>query len=231
MNDLIDHCGSQRLARIINVLRDKGRDIVTEMRTNASGRGRHGAYRLFTTPEERAEYDAEIAQRKAMQQRLEAEAAQRKEHARQAKARPMARAAHRSSGTSSYGRHVAGPESQSIRQRSGGSGSVFQSDRKPASPWGSQQHKLDVGARPVRAPSAPPSHVAERIASLSKRPPLKDVSEPGVPVEELNTTFPGAKSREVFEYHGAQYQRRFIPAEKVRAGDKIKDWNVAWVRQ
>lgn len=46
--------------------------------------------------------------------------------------------------------------------------------------------------------------------------------------QELDRCFPEAKSKEIVEHQGIQYQRRFSPAEKSRAGN-VTRWHKSWV--
>lgn len=45
---------------------------------------------------------------------------------------------------------------------------------------------------------------------------------------ELDRRFPDAKSREVVEFEGRRYRRRFEPLEKSRTGKSVTAWGKYW---
>lgn len=45
----------------------------------------------------------------------------------------------------------------------------------------------------------------------------------------LDKAFPNARSREVVEYEGRKYQRRFYPLEKSRSGKTVTEWGKGWI--
>lgn len=53
-------------------------------------------------------------------------------------------------------------------------------------------------------------------------------SEHEILERELDRRFPEAKSKEIVEHQGIQYQRRFSPADKSRAGN-VTRWHKSWV--
>jgi len=46
---------------------------------------------------------------------------------------------------------------------------------------------------------------------------------------ELDKRFPNAKSKEVVEFKGKNYQRKYFPLEKSRSGKNVTEWGKAWV--
>jgi hypothetical protein len=46
--------------------------------------------------------------------------------------------------------------------------------------------------------------------------------------KELDTAFPNAKSKQVVEYKGRTFQRRFWPIEKTRSGKNVSEWGESW---
>jgi hypothetical protein len=47
--------------------------------------------------------------------------------------------------------------------------------------------------------------------------------------KELDRVFPNAKSKEVVEYKGQKFQRKFWPLEKSNSGKNVKEWGRSWV--
>jgi len=45
---------------------------------------------------------------------------------------------------------------------------------------------------------------------------------------ELDEAFPNAKSKEIVEYKGKRYIRRFFPLEKSRSRKTVTEWGKAW---
>jgi len=41
--------------------------------------------------------------------------------------------------------------------------------------------------------------------------------------------FPEARSKEIVEYQGKYYQRRYVPLEKSRSRQTVTDWGKDWV--
>jgi hypothetical protein len=46
--------------------------------------------------------------------------------------------------------------------------------------------------------------------------------------KELDRAFPDAQSKEVVEYNGKKYMRRFFPIEKSRSRKTVKEWGKSW---
>lgn len=44
----------------------------------------------------------------------------------------------------------------------------------------------------------------------------------------LDRTFPNARGKEIVEYQGQKYQRRFWPLEKSNSGKTVKIWGHGW---
>jgi len=45
---------------------------------------------------------------------------------------------------------------------------------------------------------------------------------------ELDMRFPTAQHREIVEYQGRRYRRRFFPEQKCRSGWAVKKWGRCW---
>ena len=45
---------------------------------------------------------------------------------------------------------------------------------------------------------------------------------------ELDHAFPNAKSKQVFEYQGRKYRRRFWPLERSNSGSTVSQWGRGW---
>jgi hypothetical protein len=46
---------------------------------------------------------------------------------------------------------------------------------------------------------------------------------------ELDATFPNAQSKEIVDYQGRKFQRRFFPLEQSRSRKSVTDWGREWV--
>ena len=46
--------------------------------------------------------------------------------------------------------------------------------------------------------------------------------------KELDAAFPDAKSRQMVDYNGRRFQRRFWPVEKSRSGNTVTAWGKGW---
>lgn len=46
--------------------------------------------------------------------------------------------------------------------------------------------------------------------------------------KELDQIFPNAKSKEIVEYNGKKYRRRFFPLEKSRSRKTVTEWGKSW---
>ncbi|WP_223565114.1 hypothetical protein [Agrobacterium tumefaciens] len=47
-------------------------------------------------------------------------------------------------------------------------------------------------------------------------------------VAKLDRAFPSAKSKEVVEYEGQKFQRRFWPLERSNSGKSVTEWGKSW---
>jgi hypothetical protein len=45
---------------------------------------------------------------------------------------------------------------------------------------------------------------------------------------KLDRAFPSAKSKEVVEYEGRKFQRRFWPLERSNSGKSVSEWGKSW---
>lgn len=45
---------------------------------------------------------------------------------------------------------------------------------------------------------------------------------------DLDATFPNAKSKQIVEFQGRKYQRKFWPLEKSRSGKSVTEWGRGW---
>jgi hypothetical protein len=214
---IYEHYDSQRLASIVKELRYKGHNVITEMRNNPTGKGRHGAYHLFTDKDEESAYVKAAGEKALARKKAEEDAVKRsaaaKEAARAAKATLRAGRSHRRQqqslpGTTQLGRWMQSPSTLSLS-----AGPAF--------------------TRPVSAPmapSAPSASVTSRLDALSKAAsaPARDFSAPHIPAAELNAAFPRAVSNEVVAYEGVQYRRKFRPAKSPGSGSK---WEPFWLAE
>lgn len=46
--------------------------------------------------------------------------------------------------------------------------------------------------------------------------------------KDLDQAFPGAQSKEVVEYNGKKYRRRYWPIEKSRSRKTVTEWGKSW---
>ncbi|MER9232909.1 hypothetical protein NKI56_12515 [Mesorhizobium sp. M0622] len=46
----------------------------------------------------------------------------------------------------------------------------------------------------------------------------------------LDRIFPNARSKEIVEYEGQKYQRRFTPLERSRSRKSVTSWDKSWVK-
>jgi|CXWL01.1.fsa_nt_gi hypothetical protein len=46
---------------------------------------------------------------------------------------------------------------------------------------------------------------------------------------KLDKAFPGAMSKQIVEFDGKRYQRRFFPLEKSRSRKTVREWGKSWV--
>ncbi|MGY1426517.1 hypothetical protein [Lysobacter sp. A289] len=68
----------------------------------------------------------------------------------------------------------------------------------------------------------------EAIESHLKASGAVPLSAQEVLEKELDSMFPDATSKEIVEFQGTRYQRRFSPAEKSRGG-AVTRWDKSWV--
>lgn len=55
------------------------------------------------------------------------------------------------------------------------------------------------------------------------------LTEKEVMHNRLDAAFPNARSKQVVEFHGVKYQRRFYPLQKSRSGKSVTEWGRDWV--
>jgi len=67
-----------------------------------------------------------------------------------------------------------------------------------------------------------------RITESLKAQGLLPYTEQELLNHRLDEAFPKAKSREIVEFEGARYQKRFSPAPKSRSGKTVTSWNQWW---
>ncbi|MBK5933354.1 hypothetical protein C8N32_101314 [Rhodovulum imhoffii] len=67
-----------------------------------------------------------------------------------------------------------------------------------------------------------------RITESLKAQGLLPYTEQELLNHRLDEAFPKAKSREIVEFEGARYQKRFSPATKSRSGKTVTSWNQWW---
>ncbi|OKP25456.1 hypothetical protein [Serratia liquefaciens] len=46
--------------------------------------------------------------------------------------------------------------------------------------------------------------------------------------KELDKNFPNARSKQVVEFEGKKYRKRFFPLEKSRSGKTVNEWGSCW---
>lgn len=67
-----------------------------------------------------------------------------------------------------------------------------------------------------------------RIEQYLKDAGLLERTEKEKLERELDRMFPDAQSKEVVEYNGKEYQRRYWPLEKSRSGKTVNKWGRSW---
>lgn len=193
-----EHYDSTRLAAIVEVLRGEGHNVIMEMRPNATGKGQHGAYHLFTDPAEEAAY---LAEREVVE-RMRAAAVSAKPIPAPAKPRSAAQAT--IAGTSPYGRWMPTAAPQQAPSPGAPSRGLF---GKPTAP----------------AASVPSNSVMSRLSAL--RQPGAAVIP--VPAARLDAMYPKAGSGEIVRLEGREYRRRFRPEAKDGTG-RVTKWAGFW---
>lgn len=68
------------------------------------------------------------------------------------------------------------------------------------------------------------------LESLCKQQGLIELSEEEVLWSRIDAAYPYASSRQVVEFEGVCYQRRFSPVSTSRSGKTVKAWRASWVR-
>lgn len=69
-----------------------------------------------------------------------------------------------------------------------------------------------------------------RLETLCKEQGLIELSEEEVLWARIDVAFPDAPSRQIVEFEGVCYQRRFSPVSTSRSGKTVKGWRASWVR-
>lgn len=69
-----------------------------------------------------------------------------------------------------------------------------------------------------------------RLESLCKQQGLIELSEEEALWARIDAVYPEASSRQIVEFEGACYQRRFSPVSTSRSGKTVKGWRASWVR-
>lgn len=70
----------------------------------------------------------------------------------------------------------------------------------------------------------------EEIEAALKRQGLIPYSEKERLNNRLDEAFPCARSREIVEFEGARYIKKFYPKEKSRSGKSVKVWGSYWLK-
>ena len=69
-----------------------------------------------------------------------------------------------------------------------------------------------------------------RLENLCKQQGLIELSAEEVLWARIDAAYPDAKSRQLVDFEGACYQRRFSPVSTSLSGKTVKDWRASWVR-
>lgn len=67
-----------------------------------------------------------------------------------------------------------------------------------------------------------------RITGSLKEQGLLSYTDQEILNRKLDAAFPRARSRDVVEFEGARYQKRFSPATKSRSRKTVTSWNQWW---
>tara|TARA_B100001971_G_C18169301_1_gene526114 strand:+ start:99 stop:479 length:381 start_codon:yes stop_codon:yes gene_type:complete len=67
-----------------------------------------------------------------------------------------------------------------------------------------------------------------RIEAYLKHQGVLQMSERELLEKRLDSAFPNATSREVVEFEGRSFQRRFFPLQKSRSGKIVQVWGRRW---
>lgn len=206
------HSGSTRLAEYIRQLReDDGYDVSIEYRQSETDTTqKYGYYHFFQDAGERAAWAQEQATREFM--RTEALAERSRLEAKQKLELRVAARRQKAAGVSAATQRYSGWQKPAQLQVAA-----------PAKPM----TLFKAPARPV-VPIPPSAGVMDKIQALQQRlSKPEDISGPNIPAAELNRLRPNAASRDVAEFDGKRYMRRFVPGE--RKADKIVSWKAEWV--
>jgi hypothetical protein len=69
-----------------------------------------------------------------------------------------------------------------------------------------------------------------RITESLKAQGLIPYSDQELLNRKLDAAFPKARSKDIVDFEGAKYQKRFSPATKSRSGKTVTSWNEWWQR-
>lgn len=67
-----------------------------------------------------------------------------------------------------------------------------------------------------------------RITESLKRQGVISYSEKELQNRKLDAAFPNARSKDIVEFEGKRFQKRFSPATKSRSGKTVYRWNTWW---
>lgn len=70
----------------------------------------------------------------------------------------------------------------------------------------------------------------KRIREELKRTGVIPLTEQEQLEAELDKTFPNAQSKEIVEFNGTRYMRRFFPLEMSRSRKTVMEWGRTWVK-
>jgi hypothetical protein len=88
----------------------------------------------------------------------------------------------------------------------------------------SNSNNPDAGQADLRAAMRELRHITASLKATGILP----LTEAEKFNAELDKLFPNAKSKEIVEYQGKKYQRRFYPADKSRSGKTVFEWDKWW---
>ncbi|MER2926818.1 hypothetical protein [Serratia nevei] len=66
------------------------------------------------------------------------------------------------------------------------------------------------------------------IENSLKSQGVMPLSEKEILERELNREFPNARSKQIVEFHGKQYIKKFFPLERSRSGKSVTEWGSCW---
>tara|TARA_R110000787_G_scaffold120437_1_gene231378 strand:- start:530 stop:889 length:360 start_codon:yes stop_codon:yes gene_type:complete len=67
-----------------------------------------------------------------------------------------------------------------------------------------------------------------RITESLKRQGVIPYTKKELLTQKLDAVFPKARSKDIVEYEGKRFQKRFSPATKSRSGNTVYRWNIWW---